>query len=181
MNALRIMILVSSCSPPVPQTKTRTHREFLSSPRPRLIATNRSRRASRPSANLAPKGGFAVDATEDASRFHARESGQLPRRRLPQHLGRGVRRSPEGGVSGLHSRRRRAGGRAPRDHHAGQVAVVRRPGRRREVRRPPRSQQATCRCENSRPPCHQGTARSRGAGPTSGTTSRPIRARGPTS
>ena len=130
---------------------------------------------------LATDGGFAVDATEDAAAFSPENLAAIPRRRVPQQLGRSVRRKTEGGVPGLHPRRRRACGRASRSHDSRQVAVVRRFGRRREVRGAPQAAAGDCATARSATIPPPKSCPSLAAGSTNGTTSSPIPARGPTS
>ncbi len=123
---------------------------------------------------LGADGGFAVDATEDAAAF-TREN--LARYRAIVFLntsGEVLRRAAEGGVPGVHPGRRRAGGRPPGGHHARQVAVVRRAGRRREVRRTPAGPEGDLPLRDSRSPGHEDPCPTPGSGPTSGTTTNRI-------
>ena len=51
---------------------------------------------------LAAEGGLRRGRHRGRRGLHAGEPGPLPRHRVPQHLGRGLRRAAEGGIPGLH-------------------------------------------------------------------------------
>ncbi len=125
-----------ACSAPRHQATSR-HRECSSFPKPRASVTTRFRPASRPSGSWAPRGASTSTPPKTPLPLRRRNLARYRAVVFLNSSGEVFDDRAEGGVPGFHPRRRRAGRRASRGHHAGQVAVVRRPGRRREVRRAP--------------------------------------------
>ena len=158
MNALPIIALAALLAAPPPRDEPA---------RPRVLVFTRTlayRHESIPTGiaavrELGAEGGFVVDATEDAAAFTRENLGRyraivflntsgdvLDERQKAAFQGfiQGG-----GGLAAVHQG----------DHHARQVAVVRRPGRRREIRRAPEGPAGDMPVRGPRSPGHEVLAR----------------------
>ena len=108
---------------------------------------------------LGAEGGFVVDATEDAAAFTPENLARYRAIVFLNTSGEVLDDRQKAAFQALHPGRRRAGGRPPGDHHAREVAVVRRAGRRREVRRASAGPEGDLPTRDPRPPGHEVLAR----------------------